>query len=105
MDIDDEEVFSAAPSHVEHRCTVGSGVVADGAQKPASRSVHMDQAITGATAAGRAGGGDGSSERGSTHQMGLEAAAVAGVEQAVQPLTAIGRATQTVAVVDLQLPV
>ena len=83
MDIDDEEVFSAAPSHVEHRRTVGSRVVADGAQKPTSRSVHMDQAITRVTAGG-AGGSDGPSEWGSTHDVGLEATAVTGVEQAVQ---------------------
>ena len=98
-------MFTAAPSHVEHRRTVGSGIVADGAQKPASRSVHVDQAITGATSAGSAGGGDGASEWGSTHEVGLEAAAVTGVEQAVQPQTAIGCTIQAITIIDLQLPV
>ncbi len=65
----------------------------------------MDQAITGATSAGSAGGGDGASEWGSTHEVGLEAAAVAGVEQAVQPQTAIGCTIQAITVIDLQLPV
>lgn len=98
-------MFATAPSHAEHRCTIGSGIVTDGAQKPASRSVHMDQAITGATFAGCAGGGDGASEWGSTHEVGLEAAAVAGVEQAVQPYTAIGCTIEAITVIDLQLPV